>query len=61
MLSAKEEEALQAVVEDTLGILMDGFDYEKMSLPLIRNTFSLWRNLAFKRISKLPFYAAKQK
>lgn len=45
------------IVEDTFEPLLGGFDPAKMRLPLIKNTFSLWRSLALRRTSSLPFYA----
>lgn len=43
-------------MEGTLGKLVANFDFASIRLPLIRNSFTLWRSLAFDTASRLPFY-----
>jgi hypothetical protein len=47
---------LSEAVEETIGQLLAHFDFASIRLPLIRNSFTLWRTLALQRANRLPFY-----
>lgn len=51
---------MQQAITDSLGYFTSNYDYSKVTLPLIKNTYTLWRNYAFKIINKLPYYSHQQ-
>jgi hypothetical protein len=55
-LQDKETDAVICALEDTIAYFLSNYDFQKMSLPLIKNTYTLWRNYAFKAISKMQVY-----
>jgi hypothetical protein len=44
------EEGIKIVADEvqrSIGFFVEHYDFEKMNLPLICNSFSLWRGLAY--------------
>lgn len=53
------KEGIKRVVEEvqgTIGYFVDHFDFEKMNLPLICNSYGLWRGIAFQRLEQMPSF-----
>lgn len=51
------EEGIKRVAEEvqrSIGYFLGHFDFERMNLPLICNSYGLWRGLVFERLKQMP-------
>jgi hypothetical protein len=54
-----KQEKINRVAEEvqrSIGYFVEHFDFEKMNLPLVCNSFTLWRGLALERLKQLPSF-----